>query len=181
MKTIEAKLIRQRKRRIHKRLEHSASHDRGRPMMAGGNTRYELAQKTGGTSYGGLAAIHAFAQKIGLPKRVDAALHVFKKHLPYHESDHVLNFAYNALCGGTCLQDMELRRNDEFFLDAIGAERIPDPTTAGDFCRRFQPFHINRLQDAFDEVRLEVWSKQHHALSSISHRARVMDKSTLAH
>lgn len=129
-------------------------------MIAGGNTRYELSQKTGGTSYGGLAAIHAFAQKIGLPKRVDAALHLFKKHLPYHESDHVLNFAYNALCGGTCLQDLELRRNDEFFLDAIGAERIPDPTTAGDFCRRFEPHHINRLQDAFDEVRLEVWGQQ---------------------
>lgn len=129
-------------------------------MIAGGNIRYELAQKAGGTSYGGLAAIHAFAQKIGLPKRVDTALHVFKKHLPYHESDHVLNFAYNALCGGTCLQDMELRRNDEFFLDAIGAERIPDPTTAGDFCRRFQAGHINQLQDAFDEVRFEVWRNQ---------------------
>jgi hypothetical protein len=105
VKTIKADLIRRRKQRIHRRLDESPSHDRGRPMIAGGNTRYELAQKAGGTSYGGLAAIQAFAQKIGLPKRVDAALHLFKKHLPYHESDHVLNFAYNALCGGTCLQD----------------------------------------------------------------------------
>jgi hypothetical protein len=129
-------------------------------MIAGSNTRYELAQKAGGTAYGGLAAINAFAKKLGLPERIDHALHLFKKHLPYHESDHVLNFAYNALCGGTCLQDIELRRNDEFFLDSIGAERIPDPTTAGDFCRRFTPAHINRLQDAFDEVRLDVWKQQ---------------------
>lgn len=129
-------------------------------MMAGGNTRYELAEKAGGTAYGGVAAILAFAKKIRLPERVDDALQLFKKHMPYHESDHVMNFAINALCGGTCLQDMELRRNDEFFLDAIGAERIPDPTTAGDFCRRFQPYHINRLQDAFDEVRLDVWQQQ---------------------
>ncbi len=71
-----------------------------------------------------------------------------------------MNFAYNALCGGTCLQDIELRRNDEFFLDSMGAERIPDPTTAGDFCRRFKPYHINRLQDAFDQVRLDVWKRQ---------------------
>ena len=41
------------------------------------------------------------------------------------------------LCGGTCLQDIELRRQDEVYLDALGAQRIPDPTTAGDFCRRF--------------------------------------------
>jgi hypothetical protein len=129
-------------------------------MIAGSNTRYELAQKAGGTAYGGLAAIDAFAKKLGLPERIDNALHLFKKHLPYHESDHVLNFAYNALCGGTCLQDIELRRNDEFFLDSIGAERIPDPTTAGDFCRRFTPAHINRLQDALDEVRLDVWKQQ---------------------
>jgi hypothetical protein len=129
-------------------------------MIAGSNTRYELAQKAGGTAYGGLAAIHAFAKKLRLPERIDNALHLFKKHLPYHESDHVLNFAYNALCGGTCLQDIELRRNDEFFLDSIGAERIPDPTTAGDFCRRFTPAHINRLQDALDEVRLDVWKQQ---------------------
>jgi hypothetical protein len=129
-------------------------------MMIGNNTRYELASKAGGTAYGGVAAINAFANKIGLPKRIDDSLHLFKKHLPYHESDHVLNFAYNALCGGTCLQDIETRRNDEFFLNSIGAERIPDPTTAGDFCRRFEPHHINRLQDAFDEVRVGIWEQQ---------------------
>ena len=72
----------------------------------------------------------------------------------------MLNFVYNALCGGTSLQDIELRRNDEFFLDAIGAERIPDPTTACDFCRRFKPHHINCLQDAFDEVRVGIWQQQ---------------------
>ena len=106
-------------------------------MIAGANTRYELAEKAGGTAYGGIAAIHSLVKKLKLPERIDEKLHLFKKHLPYHESDHVLNFAYNALCGGTCLQDIETRRNDEFFLDSIGAERIPDPTTAGDFCRRF--------------------------------------------
>ena len=81
-------------------------------MIQGVNTSYELAQKAGGTANGGLAAIHAFAKQIRLPDRIDSALHLFKKHLPYHESDHVLNLAYNALCGGTCLEDIELRRND---------------------------------------------------------------------
>ena len=54
-------------------------------------------------------------------------------HAPYHESDHVLNIAYNVLCGGRTLDDIELRRNDRVFLDALGAKSIPDPTTAGDF------------------------------------------------
>ena len=81
-------------------------------------------------------------------------------HLPYHESDHVLNLAYNALCGGTCLEDLELRRQDEAYLNLLGAVRIPDPTTAGDFCRRFEGPHLNDLQEAIDETRLKVWSQQ---------------------
>ena len=81
-------------------------------------------------------------------------------HLPYHESDHVLGIAYNVLCGGTCLQDIELRRQDEVYLDALGAQRIPDPTTAGDFCRRFDESAIEALQTAINETRLRVWRAQ---------------------
>jgi hypothetical protein len=80
--------------------------------------------------------------------------------MPFHESDHVLNIAYNVLCNGDCLQDIELRRNDVNFLDALGAQRIPDPTTAGDFCRRFTTESINILQDAYDDVRIGVWRQQ---------------------
>jgi hypothetical protein len=85
---------------------------------------------------------------------------LLKFHFPYHESDHVLTFAYNALCDGTCLQDLELRRQDEVFLDALGAQRIPDPTTAGDFCRRFDETAIRQLQDLVHDVRLGVWAEQ---------------------
>ena len=87
-------------------------------------------------------------------------MHLLKIHLPYHESDHVLNFAFNALCDGTCLEDLELRRQDEVYLDAVNARRIPDPTTAGDFCRRFQPDDVRTLFDVFNETRLKVWAQQ---------------------
>jgi hypothetical protein len=90
--------------------------------------------------------MHLLVRKLGLAEAIDERLHLLKIHLPYHESDHVLNLAYNALCDGTCLQDIELRRNDEVFLDALGARRIPDPTTAGDFCRRFQPQDVDTLR-----------------------------------
>jgi len=72
----------------------------------------------------------------------------------------VLNLAYNALVGGTCLDAIELRRNDEVFLDGLGTERIPDPTTAGDFCRRFDERDIYALMNAYDETRLRVWRQQ---------------------
>ena len=76
--------------------------------------------------------------KLGLRQEIDSRLHLLKKHLPYHESDHVLNLTYNALLEGVRLEDIELRRNDEAFLDGLGAQRIPDPTTSGDFTRRFE-------------------------------------------
>jgi len=72
----------------------------------------------------------------------------------------VLNIAYNVVCGGKVLEDIELRRNDEKYLDALGAESIPDPTTAGDFCRRFSPAHIERLQDVINASRVKVWKQQ---------------------
>jgi hypothetical protein len=49
-----------------------------------------------------------------------------------------LNLTYNALLEGVRLEDIELRRNDEAFLDGLGAQRIPDPTTSGDFTCRFE-------------------------------------------
>src|SRR6266849_4821679 len=129
-------------------------------MLTASNIHYEIGDRSHGIAYGGIGAIHALARQIGLVDAIDNRLHVLKIHLPYHESDHVLNFAYNALCDGTCLEDIELRRNDEVFLDALGARRIPDPTTAGDFCRRFQPEDVHTLLDIFNDTRTTAWAGQ---------------------
>jgi len=129
-------------------------------MFVASNVHFELAGKTHGIATGGIGVVHRLAQEIGLVDAIDRRLHLLKIHMPYHESDHVLNLAYNALCDGTCLEDIELRRNDEVFLDALGTERIPDPTTAGDFCRRFGEADIRSLMQAADDARLNVWARQ---------------------
>ncbi len=73
----------------------------------------------------------------------------------------MLALAYNLLAGGSCIEDLEHRRNDEAFLDMLGADRLPDPTTAGDFCRRFETKDsIDGLQAAINESRLRVWGRQ---------------------
>jgi len=109
---------------------------------------------------GEIGLIHQFVKEWKLAEAFDERLHLFKCHLPYHESDHVLSLAYNALCEGRYLEDLELRRQDEAYLNLLGAKRIPDPTTAGDFCRRFQPAHLGALQEAFDAIHLKVWAGQ---------------------
>jgi hypothetical protein len=134
--------------------------DLGQPMFRAANIQYEVAERSIGTAYGGIALVHQLARTLGLASAIDQRLHLFKFHLPYHESDHVLNIAYNALCDGRCLQDLELRRQDEAYLNALGAPRIPDPTTAGDFCRRFRAEHLAALQQAIDVTRRKVWAGQ---------------------
>ncbi|HUO38997.1 MAG TPA: hypothetical protein VMU34_14715 [Mycobacterium sp.] len=80
-------------------------------------------------------------------------MRLLKVHLPYHESDHVLNLAYNVLCGGTRLEDIERLRHDTAYLNALGADLIPDPTTAGDFCRRFAETDVVAVTEAVNAVR----------------------------
>lgn len=149
-----------RKRRIQKRLDKTDLSGSARPMFTASNIHYEIAERSRGISYGGIGAMHLLVRQLGLAEAIDKDLKLLKIHLPYHESDHVLNLAYNALCDGTCLQDLELRRNDEVFLDALDARRIPDPTTAGDFCRRFQAEDVETLLRIFNETRIKVWQRQ---------------------
>jgi Transposase DDE domain group 1 len=149
-----------RKRRIQRRLDKENLLGCHRPMFTARDIHYEIADRTRGISSGGIGAFHALARQVGLIDAIDRRLHLLKFHFPYHESDHVLTFPYNALTDGTCLQDLELRRNDEVFLDALGARRIPDPTTAGDFCRRFDTTSIRLLQDIVHDVRIGVWAQQ---------------------
>jgi len=129
-------------------------------MYTASNIQYDLSHRVRGLDTGGIGALHVLAQQTGLVDAIDQHVQVLKRHLPYHESDHVLGIAYNVLCGGTCLQDIERRRQNEVYLDALGAQRIPDPTTAGDFCRRFDAPAIDALQTAINETRIRVWQRQ---------------------
>ena len=154
------KNMRNRKRRIERRLGDRNWKDQAKPMLSARNIRYEMGDRMRGLSVGGIGMMHQVARRTGLIEAIDKDVHVLKRHLPYQESDHVLNIAYNALSGGTCMEDIELRRNDEVYLDALGAQRIPDPTTAGDFCRRFEEDDVESLMDTFNKVRLKVWRQQ---------------------
>lgn len=131
----------------------------GRPEIGGAGIAYEISDRTQALPCGGIGAIHRLVRRLGLQKALDSKMCILKRARPYQDSDHVLNIAYNALCGGRTLDDIELRRNDEAFLDALGARAIPDPTTAGDFCRRFDEEAVWRLMDAINQVRVGVWKK----------------------
>ena len=112
------------------------------------------------THYGGLVLAQQFVRRFGVAKRLDNGLRLFKRHAPYHESDHVLALAYTLYADGTCLEDQAALQGSEAVRRMVGACRIPDPTTAGDFLRRFRAAQdVEQLSGVTDEVQEAVWSK----------------------
>ena len=152
--------LNRRKRRILRRIENRPGVERHQPMMAASNIHDQISDRVRAISPGGIGAIHLLARKVGLIEDIDRDLHLLKRHQPYFESDHVLNIAYNLMAGGSRIEHLEVRRNDEVYLDALRATRIPDPTTAGDFCRRFTESDVERLMETFNQTRLRVWKGQ---------------------
>lgn len=131
----------------------------GKPELSARGIVYEFADRCRAIPCGGVGAIMQLVEDVGLARAIDDRLGILKVARPYQDSDHVLNIAFNLLCGGTVLEDIEIRRNDAAFLDALGARAIPDPTTAGDFVRRFDADDVWRLMHTINDVRADVWQR----------------------
>ena len=96
MKTLNHKILAKRKRKIERRLKRRNWEEQRSPMFKGVNIRYEMDERHKGIASGGIGVIHLMAKRLGLVKEIDKHLHLLKRHLPYHESDHVLNLTYNV-------------------------------------------------------------------------------------
>jgi len=158
--TRDHKILIADKRKNQKRLARKQYSDQPAPMFKPVNIRYEISERQRAIGFGGIGAIHTLVDRLGLAKILDDQLHLLKFHLPYHESDHVLNMAYNVMTGGTYLEDIERLRQDGTYTKSLGADRIPDPTTAGDFLRRFESNDLDQLQESINQARRRVWDRQ---------------------
>jgi hypothetical protein len=160
-----AKKVARRKRRVLKRLERARERRFIRGLdsttVIGANAiQYELSERVHAINHGGIGMMMKLARNTGLVNEIDRRVHLLKVHAPYQESDHVMAHVLNMLCGGTRLEHLELLRNNEALLNAVGADSIPDPTTAGDFCRRFTADDLDSLTSAIHAARLNVWRQQ---------------------
>lgn len=159
MRKKDHKIIAKGKKNLRRRLDRNNFKGAGKPIFAGGDIHYEMAERTRAIGFGGVGAIHEMVRRLKLDEAINESVPLLKIHAPYYESDHVLNMAYNVLTGGTSIDDIERLRNDETYMNGIGAERIPDPTTAGDFTRRFNEDSILALMDVFNRSRAKVWEE----------------------
>ncbi len=156
MKKKHSAIIRKREAEVADRLSPSWNGEDPKPVLSAEGISYEVSEKIHGVSYGGLGLLRQIVKWSGLGKAIDQGVKLFKRHQPYHESDHVLSLIYNVATGGTRYQDIEMRRQSVSFLEAVGAEKIPAPSTAGDFVRRFQAPDVIDLMEAVNESRRKV-------------------------
>jgi hypothetical protein len=160
VKKRDHKILAQDKKKLQERLGPKSWADQPEPMFHVVNLHYEMSAKSRAIGFGGIGAMHTLVTGLGLDQAINENLSLLKVHVPYFESDHVLNIAYNVLTGGTCLEDIDRLRDDDTYTRSLAAERIPDPTTAGDFLRRFTATDIEKLQDTFNQARQKIWSRQ---------------------
>ncbi len=124
----------------------------------------EVEANTKTTPYGGLVLVIAFLRRFSVADRINENVSVLKQHQPYTEADHVLAQAINLFVGGTCLEDMGNLQQSEAVCRMLGACRVPDPTTGGDFLRRFDfennPDALEGLRRAVDQVQTAVWEEK---------------------
>jgi hypothetical protein len=158
--TKDHKIIAKGKKNLERRLERRGPEADGEPVMRGGNYHYEMAERAQALAFGGLGAMHQLVRNLKLDREINRRVQLLKIHNPYHESDHVLNLAYNVFCGGTCIEDLELRRQNPEYMNALGARSIPDPTTAGDYLRRFDEKNLIELMEVFNDTRERAWDTQ---------------------
>lgn len=149
-----------RQESIRERLDASWQPVREEPVLSGGTIHYQVSGRTEAIGCGGLGMLQGVVETVGLREGLDRGLELLCRHQPYHESDHILAQVYNLLTGGECLEDLKTRRRDEGFLKALGARRIPDSTTAGDFLRRFDAESVHELQEVIHRSRSTVWRAQ---------------------
>jgi hypothetical protein len=129
------------------------------PVFGNRQVRLKTQRRGQITPYGGLSLAHDLAMRLGIDRDINRSIHLLKLHMPYSESDHILTHVYNLYAGGRCIEDIANLQHSQAVKHLVGACRIPDPTTAGDFLRRFWQPDLHAFQRVIDRGRENAWRK----------------------
>ncbi len=105
--------------------------EKGQRVLRGGNIHYEISDRVRAVDCGGLQLL---VKQLELAETIDQRVKVLERHLPYRESDHVLNLIYNVMTGGSCLQDVEARAGTRCIWTRWGPARCRRRPRRGTSC-----------------------------------------------
>lgn len=127
-----------------------------------GHPKLQLSTEPSDTTpYGGLALAASLVRSLGIAGDLNRELSLLSSHRPFFESDHVLTHVYNLYAGGSCIEDIADLQTSEPVRRMLGTDRIPDPTTAGDFLRRFDDDALQHFDQVIDLAQEKVWKRRY--------------------
>jgi len=111
------------------------------------------------TAYGGLGLVHQLLHRTDAKSRIEDGVNVLQVQRGYGESDHLFHLVSAIYSGASCIQDLELFQQDEAYKRLLNVDSVTDPSTMGDFMRRFGRADINGYKAAIWSVQEHVWRK----------------------
>ena len=111
------------------------------------------------TAVGGLGLICQLAHQLQFHQKVDEQVGVLKIQQGYRESDHLFHLLSSIVAGASCIEDLQRLQEDEVYKQLAGVDTVTDPTTIGDFLRRFERGDLNDLKEATWQMREAAWDK----------------------
>jgi len=156
------KRLSERKRRLGKRLERKQYEDQAEAMFKQTAISYEMGGRVEAMGYGGIGAIHNLVCKLGLDEALNEAIKLLKIHVPYHESDHILNMAYNVMSGGRCLEDIERLRNDEGYIEQSRKAGQGQPSNLFSLTQPFPRTSLSVFDPLWGEIPSLNWGFRPH-------------------
>ena len=98
MKRKDIEILRKRQLESADRLDRSWMPKKGQRVLAGGNIHYEISDRVRAIDCGGLGVVQLLVEQQQLAESIDQKkVKVLERHLPYRESDHVLNLIYTRI------------------------------------------------------------------------------------
>ena len=109
------------------------------------------------SALGGLSLFCQLARLLKFARCVDQRVEVLKIHQGYRESDHLYHLLNSLLAGASCIEDLGRLQEDPFYKELCGVDKVSDPTTMGDFLRRFERSDLDDLHEAIWQMRERAW------------------------
>lgn len=104
----------------------------------------------------GLALAYGMSESLNIPEILNDEIQVECRAAGYPEAEHILALSASIFQGDDFIGDLGVLREDEVSKVLIGRDQTPDPTTAGDFYRRFYAGHVLQFDWAMARIFGEV-------------------------
>lgn len=122
-------------------------------MPKGARKFYFSFEESHLTHFGGLWLVQRFCQRLQLRSRLQQYVRIAQRFGDYQSAELFLALLFSIVMGLRRINKKEILQYNGAFLEMLGLERFPDPTTLRRFLGRLGPGNIRQLARLHDSMR----------------------------